>query len=117
MGLGVRVAGRRRCGIANARIMLVRGPRLRATLPRPVSESDARAMLDATAGDYPQQLMKLPAPGRTFLEETARDPGRLRIAFSFDPGLAGSLHPENRAAIESTTAALERLGHDLVEVR
>ncbi len=41
----------RRCGIANARIMLVRGPRLRATLPRPVSESDARAMLDVTAGD------------------------------------------------------------------
>ncbi|MBT9444336.1 MAG: tyrosine recombinase XerC [Hyphomonadaceae bacterium] len=41
----------RRCGIANARIMLVRGPRLRATLPRPVSEIDARAMLDTTAGD------------------------------------------------------------------
>lgn len=41
----------RRCGIANARIMLVRGPRLRATLPRPVSEIDACAMLDATAGD------------------------------------------------------------------
>jgi integrase/recombinase XerC len=39
----------RRCGIANARIMLVRGPRLRATLPRPVSEIDARAMLDAPA--------------------------------------------------------------------
>lgn len=40
----------RRCGIANPRIMLVRGPRLRATLPRPVSEIDARAMLDETAG-------------------------------------------------------------------
>lgn len=36
----------RRCGVANARIRLVRGPRLRATLPRPVSEIDAAAMLD-----------------------------------------------------------------------
>jgi integrase/recombinase XerC len=36
----------RRCGVANARIALVRGPRLRATLPRPVSEPDAQAMLD-----------------------------------------------------------------------
>ncbi|MBL8559660.1 MAG: tyrosine recombinase XerC [Hyphomonadaceae bacterium] len=41
----------RRCGVANARIKLVRGPRLRATLPRPVSETDARAMLDIAAGD------------------------------------------------------------------
>jgi amidase len=81
------------------------------------SVRDSAAMLDATAGDYPQQLMKLPAPGRSFLDETARDPGRLRIAFSFDPGLAGSLHPENRAAIEATTAALEKLGHELIEVR
>lgn len=44
----------RRCGVANARIKLVRGPRLRATLPRPVSETDARAMLDIAAGDEAQ---------------------------------------------------------------
>lgn len=44
----------RRCGVANARIKLVRGPRLRATLPRPVSETDARAMLDIAAGDDAQ---------------------------------------------------------------
>lgn len=41
----------RRCGVVNARIKLVRGPRLRATLPRPVSEIDARAMLTETAPD------------------------------------------------------------------
>ncbi|MEJ0022428.1 MAG: site-specific integrase [Alphaproteobacteria bacterium] len=33
----------RRRGIANARISLVRGPRLKATLPRPVSEDAANA--------------------------------------------------------------------------
>jgi amidase len=78
---------------------------------------DNAALLDATAGDYAQQLMKLPAPERPFLDETTREPGRLRIAFSFDPGLAKTLHPENRAALEATVARLAGLGHDLVEVK
>jgi amidase len=78
---------------------------------------DSAALLDATAGDYPQQLMKLPAPGRPFLEEMHREPGRMRVAFSFDPGLGKTLHPENRKALEATTACLDRLGHEVVEVR
>jgi amidase len=78
---------------------------------------DSAALLDATAGDYPQQLMKLPAPARPFLEETGREPGRLRMAFSFDPGLATTLHPENRHALEATAARLDALGHEMVEVR
>lgn len=77
---------------------------------------DSAALLDATAGDYPQQLMKLPAPG-SFLDTLQQAPGRLRIAFSFDPGLARSLHPENRKALEATTATLHGLGHEMVEVR
>lgn len=78
---------------------------------------DCAALLDATAGDYPQQLMKLPAPERPFLQETAMAPGRLRIAFSYDPGLGKALHPENRKALEVTSAALDRLGHEVVEVK
>ena len=78
---------------------------------------DSAALLDATAGDYPQQLMKLPAPDRPFLQETTTAPRRLRIAFSYDPGLAQALHPENRRALETTSAALGRLGHEVVEVR
>jgi amidase len=81
------------------------------------SVRDSAALLDATCGDYPQQLMKLPAPARPFIEETRHPAGRLRIAFSFDPGLARTLHPENRKAIESTVRLLESLGHELVEVR
>ena len=77
---------------------------------------DSAALLDATAGDYPQQLMKLPAPERPFLDETRREPGRLRVAFTFDPGLGKTLHPENRKALESTAACLDRLGHEVVEV-
>ncbi len=78
---------------------------------------DCAALLDATCGDYPQQLMKLPAPVRPYLDETRQDPGRLRIAFSFDPGLGKTLHPENRKALEATTRALAALGHELVEVK
>jgi amidase len=41
----------------------------------------------------------------------------LRIVFSFDPGLARALHAENRAGLEATCAALDRLGHEMIEVR
>ena len=78
---------------------------------------DSAALLDATAGDYPQQLMKLPAAERPFLEDAAREPGRVRVAFSFDPGLGRSLHADNRAALTATTARLASLGHEVVEVR
>jgi amidase len=81
------------------------------------SVRDSAAILDATAGDYAQQLMKLPPPERPYLEETGREPGRLHIAFSFDPGLGKTLHPENRKALEKTTASLRSLGHEVTEVR
>ena len=78
---------------------------------------DSAALLDATCGDYPQQLMKLPAAERPYLEETRTHPGRLRVAFTFDTGLAKNLHPENRKALEATVAALGGLGHELLEVK
>jgi amidase len=81
------------------------------------SVRDSAALLDATCGDYAQQLMKLPAPARSYLEETQAPPGRLRIAFSFDAGLGRMLHEENRRALEATTARLYELGHEIVEVK
>jgi amidase len=78
---------------------------------------DSAALLDATCGDYPQQLMRLPPPSRPFLDDAVTAPGRLRIAYSFDPGLATSLHPENRRGLEATVATLAGLGHELIEVR
>ncbi|HET7204776.1 MAG TPA: amidase [Steroidobacteraceae bacterium] len=78
---------------------------------------DSAAMLDATCGDYAQQLMKLPPPARSFLEETQATAGRLRIGYSFDPGLGRTVHAENRKALEATIAALVALGHELVDVR
>jgi amidase len=80
------------------------------------SVRDCAALLDATCGDYPQQLMKLPPPTRPYLEETQAPAERLRIAYSFDPGLGRALHPENRRALEVAIGQLIALGHELVEV-
>jgi len=60
--------------------------------------------------------MHLPPAERPYLEETRLEPGRMRIAFSYDPGLGKTLHPENRKAVEATAACLDRLGHEVVEV-
>jgi amidase len=81
------------------------------------SVRDCAALLDATCGDYPQQLLKLPVPTRAYLEESRTPPGRLRIAHTFDGGLGRTLHPENRIALESTVQLLQALGHELVEVK
>jgi len=78
---------------------------------------DCAGMLDATAGDYAAQLTRLPPPARPYAEEIRRDPGRLRVAYSRDPGLADALHPDNVMALERTCIELERLGHHLDEVR
>ena len=80
------------------------------------SVRDCAALLDATRGDYSQQLMKLPPPARAYLDELEAPTGRLRIAFSYDPGLGRVLHAENRRALEIVVVQLEALGHELVEV-
>jgi amidase len=80
------------------------------------SVRDSAALLDATAGDYPQQLLKLPAPVRPFLQETQLDPAPLRIGISFHGGLGRTLHPENRSALEATAKLLASLGHEVIEV-
>ena len=80
------------------------------------SVRDSAAMLDATAGDYPQQLLRLPAPEQPFLQVTQRDPKPLRIGISFDPGLGRVLHPENRTALEAAARILTGLGHQIDEV-
>ena len=77
---------------------------------------DSAAVLDATAGDYPAQLMKLAPPAGRFLAAVGCEPGRLRIAVSVGPGLGGGLHPECREAVLATAARLESLGHQIEAV-
>jgi len=78
---------------------------------------DSAALLDATCGLYPSQLTRLPRPERPYLQESSRDPGRLRIGWSVDRGLGRDLHPENRLGMDRTTKALAAAGHALEEVR
>jgi len=79
---------------------------------------DCAVLLDASAGDYPQQLLRLPGVGPdAFFAATRMAAPRLRIGVSFDPGLATNLHPENRRGLEATVRALLDLGHDVVETR
>jgi len=76
---------------------------------------DSAAMLDATG--YPEAGSPYAAPAKAgaFLDEVARDPGRLKIAWSGETASGRPIHPEVRAALEATAKALEGLGHDVVE--
>jgi len=70
------------------------------------SVRDSAACLDALAGPAPGDPYTAPPPARPWLDEVGADPGRLRIAYRPDAS-----DPEVVAAIESTVALLEQLGH------
>jgi amidase len=78
--------------------------------------ADAALLLDAVAGNHPQDRHQLsPVP---VFPAVGRDPGRLRIALSFRMAVTftpKSLDPVVRAAVVGTAQALARLGHDVAE--
>ncbi|MEM1110470.1 MAG: amidase family protein [Pseudomonadota bacterium] len=79
------------------------------------SVRDSAALLDLTdtpqAGDY----YAAPAKQRPWLEETQRQPGQLRIAFSARPPFDCTIDPHCVAAMEDTARLCESLGHDVSE--
>jgi amidase len=80
------------------------------------SVRDSAAMLDATAGSDVGARYLLPAPAIPFLQAAARDPGRLRIAFSAAPPAgAPPVHEECRRAVLDAARLCEELGHDVFE--
>src|SRR5512146_210308 len=76
---------------------------------------DSAAMLDATG--YPEPASPYPPPPkeRPYLEEVARSPGRLRIAWSSETPSGRPIEPEIQAALERTAALLKGLGHEVIE--
>lgn len=80
-----------------------------------VSVRDSAAMLDALAGPEATSPFYAPAAERPFLDEVAREPGRLRVAFSVRSVYGDPLNPEIAGAIREVAALLERLGHDVEE--
>lgn len=79
------------------------------------SVRDSAAMLDATAGEDPGTPVACPAQSRPFLDETATEPTRLRVAFTSTPFFGKHVHKDCKAAMLEAAVLLELLGHDVVE--
>jgi len=76
---------------------------------------DSAALLDATHGPEPGDPYHIVPPERPFLDETRRDPARLRVAFSTRSPLGGPVDAEAVAATEAASKLLADLGHTVEE--
>ncbi len=80
-----------------------------------VSVRDSAALLDATAGQIAGAPYTLPQPSTSFLGETRREPGGLRIAFSTQSVSGDPFQADCVAAVHDVAALCESLGHDVTE--
>lgn len=72
---------------------------------------DSAAMLDATQGPETGSLFHIAPPERSYLEETRREPGKLRIGFTTRSPIGTGVHPEAVRAVEDAARLLSGLGH------
>jgi amidase len=80
------------------------------------SVRDSAALLDATAGSEIGGRLLLAPPSGSFLSAAQRDPPRLRIAFSSQPGRGGGrAHADCVAMTEDVAALCQSLGHEVYE--
>jgi len=83
------------------------------------SVRDSAALLDATSGPAPGEPYSAPPAERPFLEETRRNPGRLRIAcLTRVPdgwNEETALHPDCAEAVQDAARLCESLGHTVEE--
>jgi len=79
------------------------------------SVRDSAALLDFTGRPEAASPYAPPPKAGPYLGDVARDPGRLRIAFSSETPNGRPIDAENQRALEETVALLEGLGHELVE--
>jgi len=77
---------------------------------------DSAAMLDWTG--YPEDdAPYAPAPkARSYMDEIATPPGRLRIAYCTENIQNTPLHPDVQATFERTVKLLHELGHTVIEM-
>ena len=80
------------------------------------SVRDSALLLDIASTPQLGDPYWAPPPQRPFLEEAARDPGRLRIAFTTAALTYGSLQPPIVDAVKKTAKILENLGHHVEEL-
>jgi amidase len=81
------------------------------------SVRDTAACLDLLSGPYPGDPWIAPEPPRPFLDELSRPPGRLRIAYCWEPWSGRAPIDEMRLACEATAQLLAELGHEVDEAR
>lgn len=79
------------------------------------SVRDSAALLDATTERETFAPYAAPAAAHTFLEETRRAPGKLRIAYTTRPHLPGETHPDCVRAVEDVAKLCASLGHHVEE--
>lgn len=79
------------------------------------SVRDSAVLLDATQGADLGAPYVAPPLEESFTAALGRQDRKLRIAFATTNLIGEPIHPECRAAVESTARLLESMGHDLVE--
>jgi amidase len=77
------------------------------------SVRDSAAMLDATGVPEPGSPYAAPPKAGPYLDEVARSPGPLRIAWSAETPSGSPVDPEVQAALETTAATLAAVGHEV----
>lgn len=81
------------------------------------SVRDSAALLDIACRPQPGDPYFLARPETPFVEEVAREPGRLRIAFTTAAMQSSGLDPECEAAVRETARLCEQLGHEVEEAK
>lgn len=76
---------------------------------------DTAAYLDVVAGSLPGDPYVAPKPGRSWLEQSAVPPARLRIGYTLKPAWNERFAPEVDAAVRAALRLFESFGHDLEE--
>lgn len=82
-----------------------------------VSVRDSAAFLDASAGPESTAPYWAPPQNGPYLAEVGKDPGKLRIGYTWKPVLPGEDDEDQRRAIEHTVKLLTDLGHEVEEIR
>ena len=77
---------------------------------------DTAAYIDAIADYSPANQYRLPKLARPYLEEVAKDPGRLRIGYVVDSPSDLAVEGDCVSAVEATAAICDSLGHDVEKI-
>ena len=90
-----------------------------ASTPHAITRSvrDSAALLDVACRPQPGDPYFLSPPQRPFVEEAAREPGRLKIAFFAGAMQAPGIDPECESAVRETARLCAELGHEVEEAQ